>query len=51
MSAVIAVAGGSGGLGRAIVDVLKADSRYEVVILARKVRPLRPLSCPDDHFA
>ncbi|KAF2676089.1 NAD(P)-binding protein [Lentithecium fluviatile CBS 122367] len=39
MSPVIAVAGGSHGLGRAIVDGLKADGRYEVVILGRKANP------------
>ncbi|KAF3011158.1 hypothetical protein E8E13_011507 [Curvularia kusanoi] len=39
MSPVVAVAGGSGGLGRAIVDALKADGSYDVVILARKSNP------------
>ena len=37
MSSIVAVAGGSGGLGRAIIDTLKG-SKYEVVILARNVR-------------
>lgn len=38
MPLVVAVGGGSGGLGRRIVDALKADNRYEPLILARKVR-------------
>jgi NADP-dependent 3-hydroxy acid dehydrogenase YdfG len=37
MSTVVAVAGGSSGLGRTIVDALKLDGRYEVLILGRKV--------------
>lgn len=37
MSSIIAVAGGSGGLGRTIVDVVKKDSRYKTFILSRKV--------------
>ena len=43
---VIAVAGGTGGVGRAIVDALKATGKYEVVVLSRKVcgthHPLKP---------
>ncbi|KAF2643610.1 NAD(P)-binding protein [Massarina eburnea CBS 473.64] len=39
MSPVIAVAGGSGGLGRAIVDALKTSAKYDVVILSRKTNP------------
>jgi uncharacterized protein YbjT (DUF2867 family) len=42
MPAVIAVAGGSGGLGRALVDALKADDRYEPLILARTVCTFPP---------
>jgi nucleoside-diphosphate-sugar epimerase len=38
MSSIVAVAGGSGGLGRAIIDALKASSKYEPLILSRKVR-------------
>jgi uncharacterized protein YbjT (DUF2867 family) len=38
MSSIVAVAGGSGGLGRAIIDALKADKRYTPLILSRKVR-------------
>ena len=37
MPVVVAIAGGSGGLGRALVDALKADDRYEPLILARNV--------------
>jgi len=37
MSSVVAVAGGSGGLGRAITEVLKADGRYDVLVLSRTV--------------
>jgi hypothetical protein len=37
MPSVVAIAGGSGGLGRTLVEVLRADSRYEPVILARNV--------------
>ncbi|KAF2692136.1 NAD(P)-binding protein [Lentithecium fluviatile CBS 122367] len=40
MSHVVAIAGGSGGLGRAVVDALKMDSRYEPIILARKTNPV-----------
>ncbi|KAF2735112.1 NAD(P)-binding protein, partial [Polyplosphaeria fusca] len=36
---IVAVAGGTGGLGRTIVDVLKTDPRYEVVVLGRKSTP------------
>ncbi|SPJ78877.1 uncharacterized protein FTOL_07268 [Fusarium torulosum] len=33
---VIAVAGGTGGVGRAIIDALNATGKFEVVILSRK---------------
>ncbi|KAH6951928.1 hypothetical protein DER45DRAFT_577331 [Fusarium avenaceum] len=33
---VIAVAGGTGGVGRAIVDALNATGKFEVVVLSRK---------------
>jgi NAD(P)-dependent dehydrogenase (short-subunit alcohol dehydrogenase family) len=36
---VVAIAGGSGNLGRALVDALKAKGGSKVVILARKVSP------------
>jgi len=35
---VVAVAGGTGGLGRMMVDALVAAGKHEVKILARKVR-------------
>lgn len=38
MSSLIAVAGGTGNLGRTIVEAIVADGKFEVVILARKVR-------------
>ena len=34
---VVAIAGGSGNLGRALVDAIKAKGGAEVIILARKV--------------
>ncbi|EUC29679.1 hypothetical protein COCCADRAFT_105869 [Bipolaris zeicola 26-R-13] len=37
MSTVVAVAGGTGGLGHAIIDALRSDGRYEVLVLSRKV--------------
>ncbi|KAF2651594.1 NAD(P)-binding protein [Lophiostoma macrostomum CBS 122681] len=37
MPAVVAIAGGSGGLGRALLDALEKDDRYEPIILARTV--------------
>lgn len=40
MPPTVAIAGGSTGLGRAIVEALKEDGRYNVVILSRKVRPV-----------
>ena len=43
MSTIVAVAGGSQGLGRTLVDALKADGRYEVLIFGRKV-PTHPVS-------
>lgn len=40
MSHIVAIAGGSGGLGRALVDALK-DSPYKPVVLARQVKHFR----------
>jgi len=37
---VVAIAGGSGNLGRALVDALKAKGGSEIIVLARKVSPL-----------
>lgn len=39
---IIAVAGGTGKLGRAIVDGITAAGNFEVVILAREVSILYP---------
>ncbi|KAH7020775.1 uncharacterized protein B0I36DRAFT_296210 [Microdochium trichocladiopsis] len=36
---VIAVAGGSGGLGRALVEGIQARGNHEVVVLSRKANP------------
>ncbi|KAL1853935.1 hypothetical protein Daus18300_011677, partial [Diaporthe australafricana] len=33
----VVVAGGTGGVGRSIVDALKADGKHKVIILARKI--------------
>jgi hypothetical protein len=33
----VAVAGGTGGLGRTIVDALEASSEHDYIILSRKV--------------
>jgi NAD(P)-dependent dehydrogenase (short-subunit alcohol dehydrogenase family) len=38
---VVAIAGGSGNLGRALVDALKAKGGSEIIILARKVSVCR----------
>jgi len=43
MSHVVAVAGGTGQLGRALVEAIKADGKYELMIFARSVRPSPPL--------
>lgn len=34
---VVAIAGGTGNVGRTIVDAFKEDGKHEVIILARKV--------------
>lgn len=36
--AIIAVAGGTGGIGRALVDAITSRGKHEVKILSRKVR-------------
>jgi len=33
----VAVAGGTGSVGRTIVDALKENPKHEVIVLARKV--------------
>ncbi|KAL3419993.1 hypothetical protein PVAG01_08492 [Phlyctema vagabunda] len=35
----VAIAGGSGGIGRAIVDALKEQTEHQFIILTRKVNP------------
>jgi len=37
MAPVVAVAGGTGGLGRTIVEAIIETKKFEVVILARQV--------------
>jgi len=44
--AVIAVAGGTGNLGRTIVEALVAAGKHSVKILSRKVYPKRGPSLP-----
>ncbi|KAG7148679.1 Oxidoreductase BOA1 like protein [Verticillium longisporum] len=39
MSLVVAVAGGTGGVGRAVVEGIVADGKFSVVILSRKADP------------
>ncbi|KAL3446895.1 pyridoxal phosphate-dependent transferase [Aspergillus insuetus] len=41
--AIIAVAGGTGAVGKTIVDVLSQDSKHEVVVLTRKAREHDPI--------
>jgi uncharacterized protein YbjT (DUF2867 family) len=33
----VAIAGGTGGLGRALIDAIKAQGKHQVVVLSRKV--------------
>lgn len=35
---VVAVAGGTGNVGRTIVETLAQSSKHKVIVLARKVR-------------
>lgn len=47
---IVAVAGGTGKLGRAIVEAILADGKFEVVILGREVRWIsgtRIICCDD----
>lgn len=39
---VIAVAGGTGGVGRAIVDALNGTGKFGVVVLSRKAYSVPP---------
>ena len=41
---VVAVAGGTGGVGKTIVEAFAADGKHEVKILSRKVRRHRRIS-------
>ncbi|EUC50245.1 hypothetical protein COCMIDRAFT_32342 [Bipolaris oryzae ATCC 44560] len=43
-SELIAVAGGTSGLGRAIIDALKSDGSYEVLVLSRRDNKIRVLN-------
>ncbi|KAL8404830.1 hypothetical protein RB594_009634 [Gaeumannomyces avenae] len=43
---VVAVAGGTGNIGRAIVDALVATGRHEVKVLSRKVYPAPSSNAP-----
>lgn len=36
---IVAVVGGTGSVGKTIVDAFKADGAHEVLVLCRKVRP------------
>lgn len=50
MSSVVAVAGGTGGLGRAIVDALKANAKLTVLVLSRQVsQPLHTTAMHPMH--
>lgn len=40
----VAVAGGTGGIGSTIVDILRQNPRHKMVILTRKVRSLATTS-------
>ncbi|KAL4784437.1 pyridoxal phosphate-dependent transferase [Aspergillus varians] len=40
---VIAVAGGTGGVGKTIVDVLTQQAKHEVIVLTRKVHENNPI--------
>ncbi|KAL4955451.1 pyridoxal phosphate-dependent transferase [Aspergillus filifer] len=40
---VIAIAGGSGGVGQTLVDVLTQEAKYEVIVLTRKAKQNNPI--------
>ncbi|KAJ0119539.1 hypothetical protein J7T55_013742 [Diaporthe amygdali] len=42
----VAIAGGTGGVGRSIVDALKAYGKHKVIILARKIPDVAELAFP-----
>lgn len=37
---IVAIAGGSGGLGRVITEAIAATNKHEVYVLSREVRKL-----------
>jgi uncharacterized protein YbjT (DUF2867 family) len=37
---VVAVVGGTGNVGKTLVDALKASNKHEVIVLGRKVRSI-----------
>ncbi|SPO01952.1 uncharacterized protein DNG_04625 [Cephalotrichum gorgonifer] len=39
MSPVVAVAGGTGSIGRSVVEEIVADGKFEVIVLSRKIDP------------
>lgn len=47
----VAVAGGTGGVGFAIVDALKEQSEHEFILLSRTVRTLRSLHRTHNNMA
>lgn len=46
---VVAVIGGTGSLGRTMVEVLRADPRHQVVVLARKASDVVTGVVPTDY--
>jgi nucleoside-diphosphate-sugar epimerase len=38
---VVAIFGGTGGVGRTLVDAFKADRKHQVIVFARKVNMFR----------
>ena len=47
---IVGVAGGTGQLGRAIVDAINAAGKFEVVVLARQVSILHLRRSTDVHW-
>ncbi|KAF6793798.1 nmrA-like family protein [Colletotrichum sojae] len=48
---VVAVAGGTGGIGRTIVEQLQLERKHEIIILTRKIDGLDKLQIPEKPFA
>lgn len=42
MSTTIAIAGGTGNIGKTISDALVAAAKYKVIVLAREVKTYYP---------